>query len=532
VSGELAATEIPGTARAARGRAQRSTSDPRRLVVGVALAALGATALSLDAVRVEQVVVQAPAEAVVLPPSGASSTAWYCPGGLPGDAEARVAALAGAQPDETTTTVPEDVGAQPSSGIVFVTNLAGRDTTVRMSVLAAGAPVASERLEIAGGASVAVHVADYSDAPDAAVMVESFADGIVVEQGIDASDRDDFEVVTCATQASATWYFAAGSTLRGSTQWLAILNPFSGDAAVDIQLLTSDGVRRPSALQSVSIAARSRTVVLVNEHADRKTVVGVIVRTRDGRRVVAQQTIVHENVERRSGVSTSLGATRPSTRATFVTGIREGTSQRLLFIMNPQQVPTDVDIQLVAEGTTPQTISVPAESVATVNVNRLVPAGQQYALIVQSAADFSNGAASTDRGVVVEDFEQYRLSEPRGAAFVGITGGGGMVAPARAWHFGRNRLNGDHRGFVVLYNPNERDVTVVIRIVRNGTLVTPDELAGIVVEGASRRSLRLDQLVDENSGIVVSADLPVYAARLLLRAEVASRAAGIPDRSD
>lgn len=531
MSTDDASTPAPARPARPRRRMQPPTGDPRRLVVAFVLGALAIVAISSGATDIQTVAAEAPAEAVALPPAGASSTAWYCPGGLPGDAEARLEGLQSTESSSTTTAPDDALVRARSSGIVFITNLAARDTTVRVSVLARGTPAASERLDIPAGASIDVHVADHSDDPDAATMVESFADGIVVEQGIDAPDRDDFEVVPCATQASSTWYFPAGSTLRGSTQWLAILNPFSGDAVVDVQLLTSDGVRRPSALQSLSVAARSRSVVLVNEHADRKTIVGVIVRVRDGRRVIAQQTIVHENVEGRSGVSTSIGATRPATRATFVTGIRQGRSQRLLFIMNPQPVPTEVDIQLVAEGTTPQTISVPAESVATVNVNRLVPAGQQYALIVQSAADFTDGGASTDRGIVVEDFEQVRLSEPRGDSFIGITGGVGTIAPSREWRFGRSRLNGDHRGFVFLYNPNERDVTVSVSLILNGTLVVPDELQDIVISGASRRSVRLDQLVDENGGIVVRADLPVYAARLLLRGEVASRAAGIPDRS-
>ena len=239
-----------------------SSRAPRRRIVVAVLAALGVVGVVADdpeATRSDAAIAIAD-EAVVMPPAALSSSAWFCPGGVPGNG--------GAITDD-----PDDESEPgPVGDIVYVTNTTARDASVRVTALSAlaGAPRA-RRYPVAAGASVDIPVSELSDEPDAAMMVEPFADGIVVEELVGAPGRDDVAIAPCATQTSSNWYFAAGSTVKGSSQWLALLNPYSADAVVDVTLITNDEVRRPTKLQSLVVGARSRTSVYVNDVADRKT---------------------------------------------------------------------------------------------------------------------------------------------------------------------------------------------------------------------------------------------------------------------
>jgi hypothetical protein len=283
-------------------------------------------------------------------------------------------------------------------------------------------------------------------------------------------------------------------------------------------------------LQSLVVGARSRRSLFINDAADRKTIVAVVIEAKEGRRVVAQQTIVHRNVSGRSGVSSTLGAVAPATRFTFASGNRREGNSRLLFVMNPGPVATDVDIQIAASGIPPTTITVEAQSVRTVNLNKLIPVGTRYAVIVQAAADFGgSGGTAAERGIVAEDFEGYRIETAARSVF-GVSGGIGVVRPAAEWRFGRSRLTGGGTGQIVLYNPNEAGVTVDVAFVVGDELVRPEAVQGVELAGASSGVIRIDGLVDANAGMIVTATGPVYAERQLVDEETVTRAPGAPVR--
>jgi len=488
-------------------RRERPTAAarPRRIAVVALISVLaGAALIAGSPTRPPAPAAARATEAVMQPPAGVRSSAWFCPGGVPG-ADA------------------------PVSDNVYVTNLSARDTSVRLTALSTTRPPVGRQVGVAANSMVAVSVADLSDAPDAAVVVEPFSDGIVVEESIATPTRDDVAIGPCATASSPTWYFAAGSTASGSEQWLSLLNPYATDAVVDITLVTNEGQRRPDALRGVPVLARTRVAIHVNEHADRKQWVAVIVESREGARVVAQQTVVHNDVGGRIGLSSALGAPAPATRFTFATGSRRPGSARVLFLLNPGEVPTSVDVQLAAEGTTPTTISIPAESIEVINLNELVPAGTTYAVIVQSAADFEQSGASTgEGGIVVEDWENFRI-EDGPFSFFGVDGGIGGIDPSTEWRFARSRLNDEVKGYVMVYNPGESSAQVRVAFVSDGQSVEPDD-AFIEVPGASRGTLRIDSIVGSDAGLVVTSDRPVYVERFVVRGEAATRAAGIPTR--
>ncbi len=500
-----------------RRRASASTDSRSRRIAAGALVVLSLVVLVLFDERPSDKTVTAPTlgEAVVLPSDDVVSSAWYCPGGVPGNANAI-----------TATTDDDESQIEPLRDLVLITNTTERDASVRVTAFSSLAEPVSRPVAVSAGESLSVPVAELSNGPDVAVMVETFVSGIVVEEQVGAPDRDDVAVGPCATETSSTWYFAAGSTVRDSTMWLSLFNPFSQDAVLDITVVTNDTIRRPSELQSLVVPARARRSVFVNDAADRKRVVSLIIESSAGSRVIAQQTTVHRGAQRRFGVSSTIGAVTTGSRFTFAGGSARPDTTRLVYILNPGPVSTDVDVLLAAQGATPTTIRVAPESVEVVNISELAPPDSQYAVIVEATAGFD---ASRGRGVVVEDFEGYRIERGRRSVF-GVAGGIGLVAPAREWRFAVSRIDADTRGRAIVYNPNDSTVTVDIAYVLDGELVRPEALQGVEVEGSSPRSIGLDIDVDERVGLIVTSSRPVYVERFLVREESVTRSTGVPRR--
>ena len=95
--------------------------------------------------------------------------------------------------------------------------------------------------------------------PPGPIVVEPFSPDVVVA-GRASRPTTRSTVVPCATTASTDWYFAAGTTVRGVSQWLVLDNPFSTDARVDVTLRTDAGCSCCPALQGIDVPGRSRVV--------------------------------------------------------------------------------------------------------------------------------------------------------------------------------------------------------------------------------------------------------------------------------
>ncbi len=92
----------------------------------------------------------------------------------------------------------------------------------------------------------------------------------------------------CATRPSSDWFVPAGSTRRGSIERVALFNPFTQAAVVDVSAFEAGGATRPASLQGLSIPPRSRMVINVNAAADQRDALAVAVHAERGTRVVAE----------------------------------------------------------------------------------------------------------------------------------------------------------------------------------------------------------------------------------------------------
>jgi hypothetical protein len=227
-------------------------------------------------------------------------------------------------------------------------------------------------------------------------------------------------------------------------------------------------------------------------------------------------------------VSSTIGAVAPGRRFTFAGGNARSDTTRLIYVMNPGAISADVDVLVTAPGALPTTITVEPESVVAVNINKIAPRDSKYAVIVEATAGFGE-AASSGRGVVVEDFEGLRI-ESRNRTVFGVAGGVGAVAPATEWRFGVSEIDDDTRGQIQVYNPNAETMQVDIAYVLGGEIVRPADLQGIEVEGSTQRDIRIDSVIEQRVGLIVTLSAPGYAERFLVRDESVTRALGIPRR--
>ena len=154
-------------------------------------------------------------------------------------------------------------------------------------------------------------------------------------------------VVPCATTASADWYFAAGTTVRGVSQWLVLDDPF-----VDRRARRRHAAHRrraPAAARrctGIDVPGRSRVVIPIHDDAVRagaRRGRGAR-RRRPGRRVADARSSARDSGP--PGVATSLGALAPSSSWWFTDGnARSPTATQCVAITNVGELDAHVNVQ-------------------------------------------------------------------------------------------------------------------------------------------------------------------------------------------
>jgi hypothetical protein len=423
----------------------------------------------------------------LVPSDDAVSSAWYCAAGA--------GAAAGAPGDET----------------VFVSNLSPHAVTATVTVeRGSDDDPATSRLELDAYERAAVRVGSIAVADSPGVVVEVVGGPAIVEHAVEGNG--DLGMGPCASEPSATWYFASGGTVRGSTQSLELFNPFGDDAIVDVRFLTDGGVQEPQALQGMVVARRTKVKVPVDMHVARQDRVATVVRARTGR-LVAEQVRTFDGTEGRHGLTLSLGANEP--RRSWVAPLAADASRlpASLTIANPGLSPTEVEVSVLLSGDgvlTPQTVDVPSRSVVRVDVSTGVPGGDAYAVVARARGD----------GPVVVEAE---ATPSNGSATLVAA-----PAPARRW-----ALSGGVAGTssaVVAVNRGNAPVTVELRAYVPGDAQGPTSAPAIAVAPGKVARFHLDEWgTAPDQVLVVSADGPIVAGREIEAGGV-SLALGVPFR--
>lgn len=473
-------------------RAPRGTVG-RMVVVLVLLAFLaGGIVLELRAPEVTSTRLTAiGTDGPVVPPADAVSTAWYCAAGTSdvGGAADETVYVANLSPDDIAATVTVDPGV--------------------------GETARTRRLELAAYERGRVRVGDILAVASPGIVVEVLGGPAIVEHEV----RGDADVAMspCAQEPARAWYFAAGSTARGSTQTLELFNPFGDDAIVDISFLTEGGVQEPQALQGFVVGRRSKVQVVVEDIVLRQDRVATLVRARTGR-VVAEQvrafdgTEATEGVARRAGLTMTLGVSGPRRLWTLPVATAGAGTSGTVSIANFGLAPAEVEVSILLSGEgvlAPESVDVPSRSVVLFDPSARVPAGTSYAVVVRALGNTP---------VVAEAF----------VAAAGVATATGASSASRRWALAGSPARASSA--VLAVNRSNRPLTVELRAHTEGDANSPRSAPAQVVAPGKVARFDLDEWgIEPEQVLVVSADGPIVVAREVYAGGV-SLAVGVPFR--
>lgn len=263
---------------------------------------------------------------------------WYCTAGV-------------ISPDASTdhlvvVTNPTD---QPVSGTITVypsqNNTIGEPVPYDPAVQAIEVP-ANGQLEVSLAPIVILLDEDLALPTGAFVgaLVEFDSGGLTVHHAQLTPFGSDLEA--CATSAAATWWFAAGTTLRDVSYQMFLLNPFPDDAVVDITFVRADGIRTPNAVAGRLVRAQSLTVIDLTPVQPVLDQVTAEITTRTGRVIAERVQFFGPEGEGPRGVSLTAGTNALSDQWFFPAGGAVAGAGESYVIFNPNEGPAEVEFEL------------------------------------------------------------------------------------------------------------------------------------------------------------------------------------------
>lgn len=434
-----------------------------------------------------------------LPPVDALSASWFCAEGT---------SSADGRADET----------------ILIASVADEPITATITVMPGGdAPPVSSTVDVPARREVRVPVSEVLATPEPGVVVEVVGGQAAVAHEIRGAD--DIATEPCSRRAATDWYFAGGTTVRGSQHFLALFDPFGDDAVVDVSFLTDTGVQEPDALQGLVVPRRSRVSIPVHDLVPRQALVGIHVRARTGR-VVAERSIAFdgstpEDAPTRSGIALSLGATRPERAWTLPFGATADGGVARLGVANFGTVASNVEIEVVLPGDeslSPESLPVPARGVIAIDVSDRVPDGSAYT--VRATARTVEGHEAP---LVVELLQWW----PESSASTAVATSVGTPAAARRWVIALPDDDAD--GTVAVLNPGTDPVTAEVLVYDDGA--EPRSAPAAAVAPGRFATFDVGALAAGQRVVVVRADHPVTAGLSVVGGAGGALMLAVPDHT-
>ncbi|HEY2815153.1 MAG TPA: DUF5719 family protein, partial [Acidimicrobiales bacterium] len=446
--------------------------NPRRLpiivVILVTIAALVIADRNQTAPARADVVAQGALMPVTSPPAAVSSS-FFCAGGTAtagGGFDATIV-IANPNPTAITTTITSFPAASPSD-------------TAGTAAVAALQPVAKQ-VQVGPRARADVHLADILASPFAAALVETNDPDVAVEHRITTAQGSSSS--PCASAASKTWFLPTGTTTRDAHEFLAVFNPFSADAVVDVTFQTNDGFRSPDDLQGLPVAGRHLRIIDVTADVPRLEQLAAFVTARAGQVVVDRlQSFDGSDPNHPGGTAVTLGAPQPAPVWTFPEGEVVGGLRESFTVVNPSNQPQQVRLEITLDNPAtsgvvdPIPITVPPNSYSQVALQdqTRVPKGIGHSVTVRSVSG---------PGVIAERVISGAAPAPRRGY------GPALGAPLQAtnWLFADgSAVANTSAEFVTIFNPSPDTVArVSVAALAQGQSLAIDQLQNIEVQPAA-----------------------------------------------
>lgn len=412
-------------------------------------------------------------------PEGVLSSTWYCAAGT-------------ANPGGAAT------------GSVVLANSTADARAAVVTVFAVEGPPQVVRVKVPPLGRASLRYADIVTTPYAGVSVEIDGGGVGVEQVVEGPLGQD--AVPCVTAAGERWHIANGVTAKDATMLVAFLNPFPGDAIVDLSAATEEGPVAPGDLQGVVVPGRSVVVKDIGEHVRRREQVSVTAQTRSGRRLVVSR-LQLLNGGGRSGLALTPGAAAAPAWY-FPDGIVVPGITERYELYNPSDREAVIELSLAFDATEvePFELTIPAGRRLrfTLNDQERVPKDQPHAVTIRSLNDVS---------VVAEQTVDAVAPAPR-TGFFSTTG---VRAPARRWVVPAGGTGADLDEWVVVQNLGGGEATLSVTGLA-GQRLAIEGLEAVKVGVGRRVALRIgDHIKRGDLPLLVTSDQQVVLVRSLYR---------------
>ena len=479
---------------------RRVRRTPIVLLVGALVVAAIAFSARDDADSISDTQPVVPVAAVsALPAADALSASWYCAEGT---------SNAGGRADET----------------IVVSSAADTPITAIVTVMPGGTTSPSSRtLEVAPHREVRLPVSQVLATADPGVVVE--IEGGQAAVAHEVRNGADFAAEPCARRASPDWYFAAGTTVRGTQQYLVLFDPFGDDAIVDVRFLTGSGVQEPDQLQGLVVSRGSRVAIPVHELVPREQVVAAEVHARTGR-VVAERSMIFDgtvpdDAPARRGIALSLGAVAPARAWELPFGTTADGGSSTVGVANFGDAPATTELDVLIDGgeqVARVPVSVPPRTAVTVDVGAHAPPGSDFAVRASTRPSSDRRAR-----IVVEALSWW----PDASSSTAVASSLGMPLAARRWVVPLPAV--DAGGTVTVVNPGAGPVTAELRVFGADGRAPVSAPAAAIAPGHDA-SFDLGALTTGQPRVlVVVADADVVVGLTLRGADGVAFAAAVPD---
>ena len=372
---------------------------------------------------------------------------------------------------------------------------------------AVGATPVEQDLELSPRSTEQVPLPGLLEGRYLAAMVEIGGSGAFVEQ--QARHPSGASVSPCANSTSADWYFADNYTRNGSQEDILITNPFPHDAIVDVALATNAGQRVPQDLQGIPVAARSIAIVTQDRLPKDEAVLGIAVRSTQGRVVAGR---AQHYTGERFGYSVMLGAPSLSTAWWFPDGdVADDVRFERYSIYNPSD--RDVAVSANFWGVTDPEFT--GQWVET------IPAGEVRSFLAGDFVDLPPGrhgiVFTTDgtEGVVVEQGITRKTGD---TWHTSVAMGAPMVFEgARRWSMAYGSPTPAKEVLIVMNLDFEGGTVTVKTLGPAGEVVVPG-LEAVALAGASVIAIPIpDDVAVLDAALVVESDRRIVVQRSLPR---------------
>lgn len=420
--------------------------------------------------------------AIALTAALAGFSVWFS---VPDSAEP--GALAAENPPSVAVCgVLEGSGRQTTIGIVSTVNGVGR-----LTAFAGGRAAGSALIETGASASDSIDIVDVAAVGVAAALIElpvpDSAAGSIV------SGAQSLSADTCATEPHPQALIAGGSTLSGDGFELQLMNPYAGEATVDLSIVSEAGTESSEDLTGVVVPSRSSVILDLAELLPGRERMSIVAETLRG-------SVITIGRFTRDGDSAVWNAV-PAAQDWFVPLPASGDLVDIV-ISAASPVPTDYQVDLYG----------PDGLFEAFQEGAIPP--QDQIVIDLAGVEFEVTGVRVVSAAPVATF--LRAVDANGVAL-----STGSTLTATQWLLPGAGSSSEALTRVAVLNPSTEDATVVVTERRRSSTATQ-----VMIPSDSVRVLELEGL--PRDGVAVDSDVPIVVSWSSTREFSAAFAVGLP----